>query len=96
MILRPQSVVVRKGSEIQIVSVQTLRWFTLRSFDLGCPEPWLYGADHARGDFVLERKDVREVAVVTLGPDVSAACRVDELPRYSDPMPALRMLPSRT
>ena len=37
-------------------------------------------------DFVLQGEDVRQVAIVTIGPKMSAGCRIDELRGYPYPV----------
>src|SRR5262249_54107846 len=54
-------------------------FLTARTLNLGSDNPGRDGADNAAGDLVLNGKDVLEGAVVALGPDMMAACSVDEL-----------------
>ena len=45
--------------------------------------------DDSAGELVLNCEDVRQVPVVTLGPDVAAAASVDQLGGDPDPLPHL-------
>src|SRR6516162_240352 len=69
-----------------IVSLQRFRWFALRSRQRFALQLDRQGADNARGDLILYREDVDELTVVALGPNMSAACRVDELSCYARPV----------
>ena len=49
-----------------------------------CGEPWLDAVHDGPGDVVLQVEDIREVAVVGLGPEVLVRARIDELRRDAD------------
>jgi hypothetical protein len=46
---------------------------------------WLDGGDDISGDFILDREDVVQLAVVPMGPNVFAGRCVNKLPRDADP-----------
>ena len=43
-----------------------------------------YGNGHRTGVLILQREDIREIAVVALSPEVLAGLRLDELPGDAD------------
>ena len=57
-------------------------------FALGTPNFRLHAADDIGGDVVLQIEDIDKFAVVTFGPQMLAADRVNELCGYSNPVAA--------
>src|SRR5215472_11289657 len=60
-----------------------------RALDLRLAQLWLDGAGNVTCDLVLQLEDVVESGVETLGPDMRARRRVDELPGNADPVSRL-------
>jgi hypothetical protein len=54
------------------------------------------GDRYRLGDLVLDREDIGEIAVVTLGPNVVAGFGLDQLRGDADAVAGLRRLPSST
>ena len=71
---------------------------------LGVGQPRLFGraerdferVDNSARDVVLDRKDIRQIAVVAVGPEVRAGRGVDELRGNPTRLPARRIEPSST
>src|SRR6185437_1798012 len=70
---------IGQRAQHQVVRIEILRALAPDALDLGPPQARLDGADDAHGKLVLQREDVVELAVVTLGPDMGAGLRLDEL-----------------
>ena len=70
---------MRQCAQIKIISVQIVRPFALRPFDLGLAQTRLYRADNTQRDFILKRKDVAQRVIIALSPDVSAGRRFNQL-----------------
>src|SRR5215469_17396039 len=60
-------------------SVETFGWLPHRPLALGLIDRRGGGDCHCVGDLVLDREDVSEITVVTLGPDVLAILGLDQL-----------------
>ena len=70
---------VRDSAEREVVGVKVVRPLALDALNLRLAQARLDGGDHAHREFVLDREDVVESAVVTIRPDVPAGFRFDEL-----------------
>ena len=64
-------VVVRERTQIGVVGGETAGRLGKRAFDFNCSNGRLDGADDPLRDLVLQRKDVAQVALVAVGPDVT-------------------------
>src|SRR3990172_4697031 len=69
--------------------IQALWWLPFQAVMLCRIDFRLNAADHAVGDFVLNREHVVERPVVAFRPQVIAGCRLDELPGDPDAVAAL-------
>src|SRR5262249_48162767 len=58
-----------------VVSIEALGRLPSRALDLRALEPWLNGADRARGHLILQVKYVLKGTIEALCPDVAAGCR---------------------
>src|SRR5262245_26466693 len=67
------------GQEIKLVSVEIVGRTSLDRLLFLRQKPDLEGRDDRLRDFVLEREDVGELAVVALRPDVIAPYPIDQL-----------------
>src|SRR5262249_7447979 len=63
-----------------VVGVQALRRLSPNALDLRPLEPWLDGPNDACRHPILQLKHVFEGAVETIGPNMTARRRIDELP----------------
>src|SRR5262249_13600254 len=70
---------VRHSAQVIIIGIETLGGLALRTRDLGLFELRREGANHARRDLVLQVENIVERAFETVGPEVGAGRRVDEL-----------------
>src|SRR5690242_7001167 len=70
---------VPKSSLIGFPSIETFRRFAQYALLFGFGQRRLDDASNARRDLVLHGKDVTEVAVIALGPDMDAGGGVDQL-----------------
>src|SRR5262245_61096694 len=66
-------------TQIEVVSIKALSWFTSCPLDLGRPELRFDRADNAARHPVLQLEDIVQCAVEAIGPDVRAGGRVDQL-----------------
>src|SRR4029077_5656112 len=66
-----------------VVSVKALGRLPSRTLDLGALEPRLNGSHHPCGHLILQVKYVLQGTIEPVRPNVSAGCRVDELPGES-------------
>src|SRR6185436_3556457 len=80
---------VGQSAQIQVIGVQVFRALTLGTLDLRLAEAWLYSRHDAEGDLILEREDVAERAIVSLGPDMGTGRRLDELASDADAVASL-------
>src|SRR5712691_8287058 len=64
---------------IAFPGVEAVRRFAGGALALAAFDGGHDGGRHSGGDLVLHREDVAEVAVVALGPEVPAGCRLDQL-----------------
>ena len=62
----------------------------------GSLQRWLNNTGDTGGHFVLELEDVFERTVETIGPQMCARARIDQLPRDAHPVLGLRTQPSST
>src|SRR5205085_4596303 len=69
--------------------VETLGWLALAANLLGRIKLRLDRRDHALGDLVLYREDVREIPIVTLSPEVISRLGFHQLRGYAEPASAL-------
>src|SRR5262249_1742892 len=70
---------VGEGAEIEVVGAEILGALPPGALDLGAANARLDDPDDRRGDLVLEVEDVFHDAVVSVGPDMLAGLRIDEL-----------------
>src|SRR5215472_7449024 len=63
-----------------VVSVEALGRLPSRTLDLRALEPWLNGTHHPCGYLVLQLKYILQGTIEAVRPNVSAGCRIDELP----------------
>src|SRR6516162_8399186 len=66
-----------------VVSVEALGRLPSRTLDLRTLEPWLNGPHHPCGYLILQLKYVLKGTIEAVRPNVSAGCRIDELPGES-------------
>src|SRR5262245_18933826 len=69
------------AAEHEIVRFEDTRWRPADTALLGLGDLDRQRSDDVLGDLVLQREDVSHFAVVALGPDVIAGCRIHELGR---------------
>jgi hypothetical protein len=79
----------RKGPQGEVVGVLVCLGLAPRALDLGLAQHRRDRADHAFGDPVLQIERVFEGAVEAVGPQVLAACRLDELAGDAHPVARL-------
>jgi hypothetical protein len=70
----------RERAQIKVPGVEALGRFASGTFNLGLAEPWLDRPDNTAGDLVLQFENVVKGTIETVGPDMRASCRVDQLP----------------
>jgi hypothetical protein len=80
---------MRQSAHHQVIPVEIFRPLPLDPLDLGRPEGRLDCRDRADRDLVMQRKNVVERAVVTLGPDMRAALRLNQLRGDAHPVARL-------
>src|SRR5262245_23367983 len=68
--------------------VEAFGGLTAGAFAFGAAELRLDRRGDGLGQLVLEREDIREAAVIALGPDMAAGGGVDELRRDTEPIAA--------
>src|ERR1700736_6238135 len=61
-----------KSAQKEVVSVEIAGSFALDALNLRIAQTWLDCTHHAQRDFVLQRENVVELAVVALRPDMNA------------------------
>src|ERR1700744_991702 len=88
-ILRDVTLHQREGLENQVIRIEIIRPFALHPFDFGLSQARLDGAEHTQRDFVLKRKDVLQLPLVTLAPKMAGALGLDQL--STDPNPVARL-----
>ena len=76
----------RRRAQHQIVGVEAFGTLALGPFDFGLAQARFDRSDRTGGDFVLQGKNVVHRPIVTLGPEMGAIIRFDQLRR--DPHPA--------
>src|SRR5262249_17128638 len=73
-------------TQIEVVSGEVRGRLAAGALDLGLAQLWFDRAGDAGGDLILQLKNVVEHAVEAVVPDVSAGCRVDQLPGDAHPV----------
>src|SRR5581483_6491219 len=63
----------------EIIGVEAVGALSLHALDFGFPKARLDRADHTQRDFILNREDVGEQSIVSIGPEVRPRFRLDEL-----------------
>src|SRR5215813_1254912 len=76
-----------------VVSVEALGRFPSRTLDLRALEPWLNGPHRPCRHLILQVKYVLQGAIEAVRPNVSASCRIDELPGESHTISCLAHTP---
>src|SRR5436190_11046498 len=71
-LFRCRYVDVRNSAQNKVVGVEIVRPFTLDALDFRIAQTWLDCTYHAQRDFVLQRENVVESAVVALRPKMNA------------------------
>jgi hypothetical protein len=71
-----------------IPGTHVLRPFRDYALAFGAGQRWLDRGDDPRGDVVLHRKDVSQIPVVTLRPEMGTGGCVDELAADAHPLPS--------
>src|SRR5215472_19311277 len=66
-------------SDQHVPGTKVLGRAVLRTNAFGFHQLWLDGSHNLPGDLVLKRKDVGQLAIVTVGPEVLAADGIDQL-----------------
>src|SRR5947207_4350154 len=75
---------MRQSPEVEVVGRKACWRFAPRALDLGAAD---HRGDHAGdrpADFVLQFEDVRQVAIVTIGPDLHVAATVGQFGRHAN------------
>jgi hypothetical protein len=88
-LLRRGNVDMRKGTQNEVVGIEIVRPFALNARYLRVTQTRLDGTHHAQRDFVLQRKNVIESAVVALRPKMNAGFSLHEL--GTDPNALVRL-----
>src|SRR6266436_3746339 len=78
-ILRHRGESVGQGAQIEVISIEAVGPLAPRAVDLALPERRLDDTGDADRDLVLKFENVFEQAVEPVGPEMRAACRVDQL-----------------
>ena len=86
----------RRRAQHKVVGVEIIGPFALDALNFGLTQARLDRGNHTRRQFVLQREDVVERSVVTIGPDVAPGLRFDELAGDAHAVRLLRTLPSST
>jgi hypothetical protein len=73
------------GADDKTPGINAQGWLIRRSDSLLRVKVRLDRGDHILGDFILDREDVAQLAVVPLGPDVLTGHCIDELPGDANP-----------
>src|SRR6476660_4169436 len=76
-----------------VVSVEALGRLPSRTLDLRALEPWLNGTHHPCGHLILQLKYVLQGTIEAVRPNVSAGCRIAELPGESHAISCLAHAP---
>src|SRR5882724_10461249 len=84
-----QRVMARERTQIEIVGIEALGRFANCPRDLGSLQIRYQRTDHARGDLVLQGKDVGKTAVELLRPQMNAGSRLNELRADPQSLPRL-------
>src|SRR5271169_780570 len=79
VLLRCVFVEVPEAALVRLPSVKAFGRLAQHALLLGLGQCGFDDPGDARGDLVLDGKDVAEVAVVPVGPDMSAGYRIDQL-----------------
>ena len=81
VLLRCVFVEVPKAALVGFPGIEAFRRLAQHALLLGLGQRGFDDPGDARGNLVLDGKDVAEVAVVAVGPDMSAGYRIDQLGR---------------
>ena len=81
-----EAIALRQRPQIVVVGVEAFGRLARSALDLRQPQPRFDRTDDAGGDLILQVKDVIERAIETVGPDVIAGDRVDQLPGDAHPV----------
>jgi hypothetical protein len=82
-----------QSAQIQVVGIEARGRVTDRPLDLGEAQLGLDSTNDTAGDLVLELEDVVERPIKPVGPNVSAAGRVDQLTGDANPGAGFRLRP---
>src|SRR6266446_589662 len=75
---------IRQGANHALPRIEVLGQLALGAKVLGRVQLWLDRRHDPFGDFVLQCKDVGKLTIVTLGPDMISASRLNELGADAD------------
>src|ERR1041384_6285561 len=83
----------RLCTQNQVVSLKASGALPPHPIEFGAAQIWFDGTDDALRDLVLQRKDVVELPVKTLGPDQFSTFGIAQLRGNTDPLPRLADTP---
>ncbi len=68
----------RNSAQVQVVGIQSFRWFLQRRVDFGPPEVTDQHAGNPLRHFVLHLEQGAQLAIITLGPELNARRGIDQ------------------
>src|SRR5437899_10087570 len=79
----------RQSAQHEIISIQIIGSLSFDPFNLDFPEARLDGADDTHRNLVLNRENVAQQTIITLGPDMAAGVGTYQLGCNAYPLPGL-------
>ena len=79
---------MRKGAQVEVISIKIIRAFSPRSLYFGSLQAWFDHANYAFGDLILEVENVFDRTIEPVGPEMHSGLSFDQL--CSDPQALAR------